>query len=829
MSLSNGKETIDNRSFGRRAFLKGTAAALGLAAVSGTGCAPKPEIEKADDRPEPPEEQIYQGVCRGNCGGGCRMNVHVREGKVVKTSVIEEADPSDTMICPRGLSHAQRIYAPERLEYPMRRVEGTARGAGEWERLSWDEAISYISTTWKSYIEEFGSSSIANTYGAGTYANNQYIYMRLFNLLGSTMLRQGYDMAALEQGWAMCGMSQFLIGNTRRDVRNAKYIFTWCANTTNAQLSRWVYLREAIENNGAKHIVIDPIYTDAAAKADLWVPIRPGSDGALALAMIKIIIDEGKADEGYLSKQTVAPFLVKATDKTFLRMSDLGTEPTEGPVNPRTGKPTLIDPIVVIGEDGAHGAIEDIGSPAVHGTYEIQGISVTTAYDLLIDRVSEWTPERASEVTEIPVETILDLAHMYAEGPSHLNLGFGNDHWGNGASITHCHVTLALIAGQIGKEGTGIGGTQGQSSSSGYPGENLAGAMFPEGAVGGIQSCLFYLPEIMETGSFNGTELTIKSIFSFCGNPLACQVDRNALMAAFDKVEFIVSVDTVMNDTTRYSDVVLPIPHWFEYETYVTCPTVFARMNEKAIDPPFECKENIEVARLLGEALGFKEAMDFDSDSFHNIFLDTERAKQDGLSWQDLKEKKQLQMVPDDYIYGNDENPFKTEFQRAIFYFEKPTPLYDKTAPIDSELVALPFFEKPIEAWYENDLINTYPLTIISHRDKFKVHTSFAACPWFEEIQPEPTLSISSFDASSRGISEGDYIKAFNDRGNVVMKAHIDDSMRPGVVWTEHTWLDEQYVEGHLAELTSRSVRHRFPSNHPFDTLCEVEKYTKEA
>ena len=821
MSLSNGKETIDNRSFGRRAFLKGTAAALGLAAVSGTGCAPKPEIEKADDRPEPPEEQIYQGVCRGNCGGGCRMNVHVREGKVVKTSVIEADDPHETFICQRGLSHAQRIYAPERVQYPMRRVEGTPRGGGEWERLTWDEAIDYICTKWKGYIEEHGSSSVSYGYGAGTYALNYFVYMRLFNLLGGTNFGQEYDMAALEMDWRIFGNPTFKIGNSTLDILNAKYIFVWGFNGTVCKPG-WHLRNEAMEENGAKLIVIDPVYTDAAKKADLWVPIKPGTDNALALAMMNTFVAEGLQDSDFLAKYTVAPFLVKEENNKFMRLSDLGVEPTEGPINPRTGKPTVIDPPVVIGTDGAHGTLEEISDPVITGSFTIEDIAVTTAYDLLVERIAEWTPEKAAELCDIPADTIKELARMYAEGPTTLEVGFGNDHWGNGASTTHCHLTLPLITGQVGKPGAGMGGQQ-TSSGGGNPATNLGPAIFPEGAVGGLASCLLYLPQIMETGTYGDKDLMIKSYLNVASNPLASHCDRNALKKAFDKIELFINVDTIMNDTSRYADVVLPIPHWYEYETASATPTDYCDFNDKSIEPQFECKTDIEIARLLGLGMGL-EAMDISNDEFHSMILDNDAARSYGLSWENLKKEKHIRVRPKEWLYGRDENPFATATGRAEFFIEDVAPRYNYGQQIDTKLYSLPCYEPPLEAWEDNPIIEKYPLTLMTHRDKFKVHTSFAPMPWFTEIQPEPTVQLNPADAEARGIVDGDYVKLFNDRGFVVMRAYLDAGMRPGCTWTEHTWLDDQYVEGHYSELTSIATRHYKPSNHPFDTLCQIEK-----
>ncbi len=834
MSIDTTRTPATN--FGRRAFLKGSAATLGLVALTGAGCAPNQQVEEDEGASQAPEEQLYQGVCRGNCGGGCRMNVHVRDGKVVKTSKIDQDNPLDTRICQRGLTHPQRMYAPERVQYPMRRVEGTARGAGEWERLSWDEAVSYIAEKWKGYIDEFGGSSIGFTYCAGTYAYNQYVYARLRNCFGGTEFESPQDMAALQMAVRVVGRSTYLGGNDIHDVMNAKNIFFWGSNATVSGMHRMPYVYEA-RKKGAKLIVIDPVYNGIAAKADQWVPIRPGSDCALALAMMKIIVDEGKAAEEYLAKNTVAPFLVKDGTQTFLRMSDLGVEPTEGPVDPSTGKPSVIDPFVVVAQDGSHGVLEEVENPAVKGSFTVEGVAVTTAYQLLLDRIAEWTPEKASEVTDIPADTIVELAHTFADGPSHLNLGFGNDHWGNGGTITQCQFTLSLVAGQWGIPGGGVGGSQGQATT-GMPQAGFKDAMYgPNAVFTSLMTDLQYLPMIMDTGKYGDMDLTIKSMFVYCGNVMMSTTDRNELMRAFDKIDLIITADTIMNDTTRYSDIVLPVPHWFEYETFSSCPSDCCDFNEKALDPQFECKEDIEIAKLIGLAMGYED-MDITPDEFHQLFFENDAAREDGISYEHIKETKHLKYAPDTYIYGNVDygTVFNTVTQRAQFYIEDPKPRYDYGQELDKELVALPHFELPLEAWSEsaggyekNALADSYPLTILSHRDKFKVHSTFALNPWLIELQPEPTLSINPDDAAARGIADGDYVRAYNDRGSTVLRAYHDPSMRPGVVQTEHGWLDEQYVDGAYNTLTSMATRHLVPTHEHFDALCEVEKYAKEA
>jgi molybdopterin-containing oxidoreductase family molybdopterin binding subunit len=810
----------------RRGFVAAFAAAAGSAALAGsfTGCSPKAAEDAGAPISQAPPEEIYQGVCRGNCGGGCRMNVHVRDGKLVKTSVIIADDPLDSKICARGLTHAQRINAPERLQYPMRRKEGTARGAGEWERISWDEAVEEITTKWKSYIEEFGGSSIGYVAGTGTKGFNYQVYARLWNMMGATKFEPQYDAASLQMTSESMGWGAFLAGNDYHDSMLSKCVFIWGANATSSLIARWRFIKQARVVNGAKIVVIDPHFTDAAAKADIWVPIRPATDGALALAMINIIIQENLHDVEYLLKNTVAPFLVKADTGKFLRKSDLGVEPTEGPPD-AYGRPTVVDPIVVMGEDGIVDTPDVVSSPSLSGSYLVEGHQVVTAFDKLVERAAEWTPERTSEYCDIPTDTISELVHLYAEGPSTLLLGYGNDHWGNGASITHCQVALALVAGQCGKPGAGINGHAGASATGMYV--NYAKVMFPEGAVGGLSSALQYLPSIIETGKFGDKDLPIKSLFCYAGNPLTCHTERGGLIEAFDKIDLIVVADTVMNDTARYADYLLPVPHWFEYETFIASTNPWCILSEKAMEPQFESKDDIEIVRMLGLAMGYAEQFEnLSPETVYTDFLDNDACKAFGLSWETLKQQKIILAAQIPYYYGNvDYNaPFLTPSGRAEFYLETPKPPINFGQQLDIEQIRLPFVEPAIEAWPTNPLIEQYPLTIISFRDRFKVHSSFALTPWLLEIQPEPTLSINPVDAEARGIVENDYVKVYNERGFVVLKAHLDPSFRPGTVKTEHTWLQEQYKEGHYAALTSNATRNYKPNCSFFDVLCQVEK-----
>ena len=156
-----------SRSLSRRSFLKTTAAAAGVAAVAGTaGVA----AYAAGGPEEAAQNKEVIGSCRSNCGGKCPLKVKVRNGKVVKTEPADmpEGDELYRRICVKGLSQPQRLYDPDRLKYPMRRIEGTERGTEEFERISWDEALDLMATKFTDVIDQFGGSSLCMWVGYGS-------------------------------------------------------------------------------------------------------------------------------------------------------------------------------------------------------------------------------------------------------------------------------------------------------------------------------------------------------------------------------------------------------------------------------------------------------------------------------------------------------------------------------------------------------------------------------------------------------------------------------------------------------------------------------------
>ena len=323
----------------RRAFLKTTAAATAVTAA-GAGLSTVAAHAASPTRGLP-DEQSFVNTCRGNCGGKCVLVGKVREGKLVQTRPYEppEGFERSRMGCVKGVTYPQRLYAPNRVLYPM--IQRGERGSDNWERVSWDEAIAYVSDHINKAQAEYGPNAFGlwHSYGSEGWLNGAYHqstgvgYHRFLNTFGGTVIIPGGDQAQVYMGLFVMQHGT----NSTADYTNAKTLIAWGANVTDTVRCCWPYICDA-RDKGARMIAVDPRYTITAAGSDTWIPVRSGTDGALMLAMANFIIDNDLVDWDFLAKKSVAPLLIK-DDGSYFKLSDMGIPPTEGPISPWTGQP----------------------------------------------------------------------------------------------------------------------------------------------------------------------------------------------------------------------------------------------------------------------------------------------------------------------------------------------------------------------------------------------------------------------------------------------------------------------------------------------------------
>src|SRR5580692_761021 len=245
--------------------------------------------------------QVRHSVCALDCPDACSMLVNVEDGTASKLRGNPDHPVTRGFLCGKVAKYLDREYSPQRLLYPQKRVG--AKGEGRFERISWDEALDTIAAKLTAVSDEFGSEAILPYSYAGTMGllNGSGMDRRFFHRLGASRLDRTICSAAGSAGLiATLGVKT---GTEPEQFPHAKFIIAWGANIHGTNVHAWPFIVEA-RRNGAKLIVIDPVRTRTAAVADQHLRINPGSDMALALGLMHVIIGEKLHDADYIAKFT---------------------------------------------------------------------------------------------------------------------------------------------------------------------------------------------------------------------------------------------------------------------------------------------------------------------------------------------------------------------------------------------------------------------------------------------------------------------------------------------------------------------------------------------
>lgn len=795
----------------RRGFLKATgAAAAGVSFAGLCGCAQKTDSFVLADTGSS-DRVKFCTTCAGNCVGfACPVDVFVQDGLIVDIeNYIGDEHPDYHSVCQRGYTNLERMYSPDRNQFPLRRAG--ERGSGEWERISWEEAIDEICSKWRQYQEEDGPESIMFFPGSGSFTATMGHADRLRNYLGATKVVHNYDANGVNSTSKHIGKDPMVaFGNEMQNLTKANTIFCWGCNPSESMTISHHFLTEAQEL-GAKVVTIDPIFTTTAGRSDEYVYIRPGTDGLLAMAMMKIIVRDGRQDDEILKTKTVAPYLVKK-DGTYLRKSDFVSD-----------IPEEEDFIMVSDGNGAFDSELVISDPVLAGSFECHGFPVTTAYSLLLDRMNDFDLNDIAEKTTIDLDMIEHLTEEFLDGPTTILTGFGIDHYANGITGYMNMLTLLDISGMECKPGTGISICD--LSLPIAQGRNYAAWSTPADVAPGPSLAGAYVYEATVENSLEAFPNRMRSLFLYAHNVIGNYPERQSWLEIFENLDLVVVADPWMTESCRYADIVLPVAFMWETRNIARDQgNPYLRLMDQAAEPQFESKSDFDIVQLLAEGMGLKEQFNLSLDEFLALCLDNDVAREYGITYDRLLAEGRIDAYEEGRLYGVPK--FNTATGRSQFYLENTAPEFkaNRESEWDQELRNLPYWFPPHEAWHENELHQQYPLIFTSERSKFKVHTQFSYVPSLLELESEPYVKLNPDDAASRGITEGDTVRLYNDRGYVVVKAIMNDGVPSGMVLIDHGWQGDQFIEGHYSDLSSRYVDYAIPGPAWFDCLCEVER-----
>ncbi|MCP4603302.1 MAG: molybdopterin-dependent oxidoreductase [Proteobacteria bacterium] len=724
-------------------------------------------------------------VCALHDGFACGMVAYVENGVITKTAPADFPNPSDRGICRKGLATPELVYHPNRLRHPLKRTG--KRGEGGWERVSWEEALDGIANKLQQIASLYGSTSMTwvntmpNLQGAG--------YSRLASLMKGTWV----DVMGFGDAAGPCAdIASFgrPLGEAHlSSIRDPEFGIVWGYNPafTDHRRMRRIMKDKA---NGCRLVTIDPRVTATASYCDEHILIRPGTDGALALAMIHVILKEGMQDESFIAANTVGPLLIRNDNGLFLRDSDVN----EGGSDQR---------FMVYDENTARVQPSDgpSVSPALLGVYAFAGTECRPAYQLLLDMAQEYTPRTVSQITDVPTDTIRNLAITYAtEKPACIHRGWGLQRSFHADLTCRAINTLASITGNINLNRPATFSL------------NRRSLFMPAGPYNRIPILALY-----DTIT-KGAPLTIKGIWFAAQNFLNQLPNANRIVnELFPELELIVVSDFFMTATAEYADFVLPAATFLEcidlHIMYAddTC----LQLQQKVIEPLPECKSDFQIAAELGRRLGFGDYFDKTEEQYLEEFLTSGHPTMEGVSLARLKEGP----VP---AKGPSRPPhFRTPTGRIEFYVER----------LRQNGQTLPIYIDPVETG-NSDKAQTYPLCLLSTHPKYRLHSVMSRIPSLLKLDPEPFLEINPADAESRGIRDGDMVRVHNARGQVKLKAKLSSHIKPSVIDIPQGWHPDQYIDGHHNQLTQEEINpaQQFimePNAALYDVLVDVTRSEK--
>lgn len=524
----------------RRRFLQGITAATAASMLPCRLLTPETARAAGFDQNE---FQVFRNACPRNCYDTCSIKTYVKDGVIQFIEGAPESTFTDGGLCVKGYSYTRRPYSPDRIKYPM--VQD-GRRSGKWRRVSWDEAMDLIAKKILELKDRDGSLlGLGMTKYSGNFGITNYGVEGLMSSLGYTTRfvgtpcwPAGIDAQNYDMGNMWC--------NDPEDMVKARYVIVWGANPAWCSVHSMKYIMEA-KRRGAKIVVVDPVFTQTAAKGDVFWQPRTSSDGALALGMARHILDQGLVDRDFVNNhaQGFEEFAAYLRENVTVEW-----------------------------------AAEQSGIPA----REIREVAEEFA---TADPATIWIGYGMQRHTNggASVRAIDALAAMTG------NVGKE----GGGARYGHLQTWGFNYNAFIQKQPEGSVGFTGAAAKGEFDLTEGQQASYSDRTVNINKTAQAIL---------DAKDPAIRMMWVSCKNPFAQDFDRPKLEKAFDTLEMVVSVEQFFTETVANSDIVLPVTTLFEEWTVnASYWHYWLSINEQAIKPMHEAKSNLEIGAALSKRM----------------------------------------------------------------------------------------------------------------------------------------------------------------------------------------------------------------------------------
>ncbi|MDB9823435.1 molybdopterin-dependent oxidoreductase [Deltaproteobacteria bacterium] len=728
MEKKNSQWLID-----RRSFLKATGAGILGTALGNLSPFRSFTFDEALAAAQKEGETVIPTFC-GMCGPSenCGIYAFVKDGRFTKVAGMKESTRNNGALCPKGHSAPQWVYSPDRLKYPLKRIG--AKGEGKFQKISWDEAIEIVADKLKLQKEKYGPESLAMLSPARrTYSS----YMERFLVAHGSPNYGHSGICAMQRGFSF---AYTLGGSPSCDIENSEVIIIWASQPfysgpTSSGPKNLIKAKQ----RGAKIIAIKPSVEPDVGMADIWVPIRPGTDAALGLAMLNVVINEDLIDKDFVEKycygyDKLAEHIQKYTPEWGEKITGI----TSSQIKEITRMYAT-----------AKGACIQLGNGIEHAPSSndgIRAIAILMSITGNLDRPG---------------------GNLLGGG-----MGGGNTPRPRGISLAQRY-TQEMVDKLVGPEFPKEFQPFGPGTSSAY--------------YRIIDSVLTEEPYPVRTIIAPGTQPTVSTR------------GTKRVVEALKKLDFYVVVDVTRTADMDYADIVIPVATPYEIDHPFGSSGNMILPRNRVIEPLGDYKSIYGFFLDLAVKMGY--GADFWNGSMENcmnyqleplgITIDEVRKYPMGFTIPQ-KDTPPQEDAPVSSRYEKYETAFKnksTRLSRAPYLPQGKVAIYNTTFE-EAGYNPLPEWREPPESITGTpELTGKYPL-ILSDYHTSKCYTASwqRNVPYLRELLPYPTLHINPDTASERGIKDDDWIIVESPHGWMKVKAEIFPGIRPDTVMMLHGW-----------------------------------------
>jgi anaerobic selenocysteine-containing dehydrogenase len=739
----------------------------------------------------------YCAMCVSHCG----VVATVEDGALTKVS--PDPEHPNGGICVKGTAAPEIVYSPDRLQYPMVRTRPKGDPDPGWTRIPWDEAMALTASRLLEIKARHGPEAvvfpIATPAGSGSI-DFTFWAQRLAHAFGSPNIERSTHVCQ----WHRDGGSRYTygVGLPPPDYENARCILLWGFNPQ----ATWPTMAMRIGRaraRGAQLIVIDPRKTDLAGKADVWLPVRPGADGALALSMIHVLLEERLYDEDFVRDWTNGTFLVREDTDQPLTGQDLvpDGDPDRFLVwDRRVGRPVGYR---------VEGGYEDDGvEPALAGSYTVRLANGTTvechpAFELLQKLAAGYSPEQMEPLTWVSAGDVRRAVRLFAaEKPSCYYTWSGLEQRADAVQTNRAVCLFYALTGQFDQRGSNVLfastptnpvlGVELLPEQQAW--RRLGYAERPLGPPGDMGVYGSVRAQDVYRAILTGDPYAVKAMVAFGSDSLVAHVDPLLGKQALEALDFYVHVDLFENPTASFADLLLPAASSWEREAVWPAPPPFAlsestgtwaQYRQAVVQPVHETRPDLDIIFDLAQRLGLGEHFfGGDMEAAFNYHL-----APSGLTVEQLREHPLGVRVAGETRYSKyREIDAATGQPRG---FQTPTRKLEiySTTFARAGYPPLPVVWGPTDTTVGADTNDEeYPLALTFSRLVQFVDDGHRNIPRLRRQAREPFLEIHPTTAGALGIEDDTWVVVETREGAVTVTAKVSTSVDPRVVVTQYGW-----------------------------------------